>query len=91
MVLAAPPNFQLMVEGIGLEFAAVGPFWNNEWASQFSMNMVNAPDRTRQWQIFFEGFSFAVPAMFKDLSKICADADALVASCYSFAAPTSPM
>jgi sterol 3beta-glucosyltransferase len=86
VVLAAPPNFQLMVEGIGLEFAAVGPFWENEWASQLSMNMVNAPDRTRQWQIFFEGFSFAVPAMFKDLSKICADADALVASCYSFAA-----
>ena len=45
VVLAAPPNFQLMVEGIGLEFAAVGPFWENEWASQLSMNMVNAPDR----------------------------------------------
>jgi sterol 3beta-glucosyltransferase len=86
VVLAAPPNFQPMAEGTGIDFAAVGPFWENEWASQLSMRMVNEPDYTRQWSIFFEGFSFAVPAMFRDLSNVCEEADALVASCYSFAA-----
>jgi sterol 3beta-glucosyltransferase len=86
VILAAPPNFQPMAEGTGIDFAPVGPFWENEWASQLSMQMVNEPDPTRQWSIFFEGFSFAVPAMFRDLSNVCEEADALVASCYSFAA-----
>ncbi|MBZ5507164.1 MAG: glycosyltransferase [Acidobacteriia bacterium] len=86
VILAAPPNFQPMAEGTGIDFAPVGPFWENEWASQLSMKMVNEPDPTRQWSIFFEGFSFAVPAMFRDLSNVCEEADVLVASCYSFAA-----
>jgi sterol 3beta-glucosyltransferase len=86
VILAAPPNFQPMAEGLGIEFAPVGPFWENQWASELSMRMVNEPDPTRQWRIFFEGFSFAVPAMFRDLSNVCEEADALVASCYSFAA-----
>jgi UDP:flavonoid glycosyltransferase YjiC (YdhE family) len=86
VILAAPPNFQPMAEGIGIDFAPVGPFWENEWASQLSMQMVNEPDHTRQWKIFFDGFSFAVPAMFRDLRKVCEEADVLVASCYSFAA-----
>lgn len=85
-VLAAPPNFQLMAEGTGMEFAPIGPFWENGWASQLSIDMISEPDPTRQWRIFFEGFSFAVPAMFQDLCKVCHEADALVASCYSFAA-----
>jgi sterol 3beta-glucosyltransferase len=86
VILAAPPNFQPMAEGTGIDFAPVGPFWENEWASQLSMQMVNEPDPTRQWSIFFAGFSFAVPAMFRDLSNVCEAADVLVASCYSFAA-----
>ncbi|HEX4604326.1 MAG TPA: glycosyltransferase [Candidatus Angelobacter sp.] len=86
VVLAAPPNFQPMTEGSGIDFAPIGPFWENEWASQLSMQMVNEPDPTRQWSVFFEGFSFAVPAMFRDLCNVCQDADVLVASCYSFAA-----
>jgi len=30
VILAAPPNFQPMAEGIGIDFAPVGPFWENE-------------------------------------------------------------
>lgn len=71
VVLAAPPNFQPMAEGVAIEFAPVGPFWENQWASELSMRMVNEPDPTRQWRRFFEGFSFAVPAMFRDLSNVC--------------------
>src|SRR6266566_928039 len=86
VTLAAPPNFQLMAEGAGLDFAAVGPFWQNEWASELVANIINEPDPQKHWRTFFEGFSSVVPAMFRDLIKVCEQADVLVASCYSFVA-----
>jgi len=86
VTLAVPPNFRLMAEAGGLNFAPVGPFWDSDWAGQLISNMIKEPDRRKHWQLFFEGFSFAVPAMFDSLMKVCEEADALVASCYSFAA-----
>jgi UDP:flavonoid glycosyltransferase YjiC (YdhE family) len=86
VVLAAPPNFKIMTDGTDIGFEPVGPFWENDWASRLSMNMVEEPDPTRQWQTFFSGFAFTIPAMLRDLCHACEGADVLVASNYSFAA-----
>jgi sterol 3beta-glucosyltransferase len=86
VTLAVPPNFRLMAEGAGLDFAPIGPFWQSDWASQLISKMMKEPDRRKHWQLFFEGFSFAVPAMFESLMKACEQADAIVASSYSFVA-----